>query len=154
MRENDYPSLKLKHADKWKLIWPKSGAPANYRSTIVLEPGQICSDTFIGCWFNSRQQVENFRTYFQTLFYRFSISETATDHNAISLVHRHLPDLVNIKNPRTGMIGWDSTWTDSDIEILLKDVLTEEDWQYIKKIAIEKDPVSRRQAAGEAKIAK
>ena len=124
---------------QYKLIWAKSGAPANWRNNIILEPDTIFSDTFIGAFFNSIHEAENYRTYFKTLFYRCMITETTTDHNAYRNVHRHCPDLSTITNPRTGLTGWDSDWTDDDLQELLKDYLTEDDWAYIKETALKSD---------------
>lgn len=122
-----------------KLIWAKSGAPANWRNNTILEPNVIFSDTFIGAFFNTLHEAENYRTYFKTLFYRCMITETATDHNAMKKIHRHCPDLSTITNPRTGLTGWDSDWSDDDLQELLKDYLTEDDWAYIKETALKSD---------------
>lgn len=138
---NDLISKKInqKDASSWKVVWPKSGAWANHRRSMVFKPDELFSDTFICAFFDSKDHANNFQTYFRTLFYRFIISETAADQNAYAGVHRYVPDLSTIQNPRTGKIGWESDWTDEDLKILFKDVLTDEDWEYIEKTALESD---------------
>lgn len=125
--------------DKWKVIWPKSGAYRGHRSTKLLKPGEVHSDTFISSFFESRDKAEGFESYFKTFFYRHLTTVTASDQNSYSTVHRFVPDLSGVENPRTGRIGWDSDWTDEDLKILFKDVLTDEDWDHIKKSALASD---------------
>lgn len=71
-----------------------------------------------------------------TYFYRFLISERASHHNSMRTVHEYVPDLSSITNPRTWLKGYESDWIDDDLRVILKDTLTDEDWQYTKEIAI------------------
>lgn len=140
----DYPALRLKVIDQWKLIWPEAGTYFSYRRTKILKPGEISSGTFTGVNFSSEEEVGNFKTYFCTLFYRFLLTERATNQHGLSRFHEYVPDLTFTTNPRTGLKGWQSEWTDADLKILFKDLLTEEDWIYIEKTAIQSDPTSLR----------
>lgn len=126
------------NVNKWKVIWPKSGAWANWRDNKILEPNEYFSDTFICCYFSSKKQCENFISYFKTYFYRFCETETATDHNAVRIVHKNVPDLSNIKNPRTGKIGWDSDWTNDDLKKVFT-FINDDEWKYIKEKALASD---------------
>lgn len=137
-------SLRIHNSDLWKLVWPKSGAPTNWRRTMIFAPNEFFSDTFICAFFETKAEAENFESYFKTKFYRFMISETASDQNAYSTVHRFVPDLAEVTNPRTGLVGYASDWTDEDLKKLFEDVLTPDDWDYIEKTAIESDPVGAK----------
>lgn len=136
--------LKLSKEDKWKLAWPITGSYASYRNAFILKPGELVSDTFIIKNFDVEKHALNFKSYFSTLFYRFVVSESSTSHHATRKVNSFCPDLSGAINPRTSLIGWESDWTDEDLKKLFEDVLTEEDWQYIEKVAIESDPVGAK----------
>lgn len=131
--------IKTVNIGKYKLVWPKSGAWANWRFSLILKPGEICTDTFIGVWFDTEEEAKNYQTYLKTKFYRFAISENAPTHNAYRGVHEFVPDLVNIVNPRTNRVGYSSDWTDEDLKKVFESVLTNEDWEYIVKTALTND---------------
>lgn len=131
--------VERKGFNNYKVVFPKSGAWANWRSYRILEHAVIYCDTFIGTYFDTLNECDNFVTYFTTYFYRFCTTETATNWDAMRSIHRFVPNLTNVENPRTGLTGWDSDWTDEDLKVLLKDYLTEDDWEYIEKIALESD---------------
>lgn len=139
--------LKLKNEECYKVFWPKAGPNFSWRRSVLLEPGQIASESFIGAFFSTREEALNFNTLVISKFARFCNTESATDHNAYRKVWDFVPDLKSTVNPRSGLVGWNSDWTDNDLKLLLKDVLTDEDWSYIEKVAVESDPVG-------AKIAK
>ena len=82
-------SIKINNENEnfYKVIWPKSGANANWRDTKVLKPKEYFTDTFINVYLKSEKQCENFISYFKTFFYRFCEVKTATDHNAYCTVH-------------------------------------------------------------------
>ena len=122
----------------YKVIWPKSGANANWRYTKILKPKEYFTDTFINVYLNSEEQCNNFIFFFKTLFYRFCEVKTATDHNAYRVVHSNIPNLKNIKNPRTDKIGWDSDWNEDDLKKLFT-FITEDEWKYIEEEALKSD---------------
>lgn len=145
--DKNAPDLKLQENTpfdyrKFKVIFGVAGgANAIYRKAIILEPNTISSAAFIGVYFNNEKQAANFLSYLKTYFYRALLFETSSNKiNVYANVHRFVPDLSTVTNPRTNKIGWDSDWTDDDLKILFKDVLTERDWAYIEKTAIESDP--------------
>lgn len=137
------PFLKTENIDRWKAAWSKTGAENNYRQAMVIEPGVIFAEQMQGIFFDSELHTKNFITYFRTNLYRFCLSTRALDRHAGRKLHI-VPDLVSVTNPRTGLIGYESDWTNEDLKKLFEDVLTEEDWTYIEKVAIESDPVGRR----------
>ena len=53
--------------------------------------------------------------------------------NSYSLI----PNLSNIKNPRTNKIGWESDWSNEDLQQLFN--LTDDEMEYIKEQAIQAD---------------
>lgn len=133
------PFLKKKNSEKWKLVWPITGAYASHRRKMVFKPGEVFSDTFICAFFDTEAEAENFGTYLSTLLYRFLNTESTPSHNANSSVHRHCPDLSGVVNPVTGITGWGSTWSDDDLKELLDGVLDDDDWEYIETTALNSD---------------
>ena len=133
-------SIKINNENEnfYKVIWPKSGANANWRDTKVLKPKEYFTDTFINVYLKSEKQCENFISYFKTFFYRFCEVKTATDHNAYCTVHQHIPNLQEIRNPRTNKIGWYSDWTNEDLKVIFS-FITEEEWKYIETEALKSD---------------
>ncbi len=62
--------------------------------------------------FDSKEEAENAYAFCQSKLFRYCVLETQVD------VHVHLsyyPWLGNVANPRTGLIGFKSDWTDDDI---------------------------------------
>lgn len=130
--------------EKYKVIWPKSGAWANWRDAgsidkcPIIKPHEYFTDTFINIYLNSEDECNNFITYFRTYLYRFCISECAISHNACCIVHKFVPNLSNIENPRTHKIGWNSKWTNDDLKKLFT-TITPDEWEYIKTQALKND---------------
>jgi hypothetical protein len=48
------------------------------------------------------------------------LTETASDQNAMSTIHRFIPDISKMTNPRTKKLGLNSEWTDSDLNLAFK----------------------------------
>lgn len=133
------PFLKLESIDQYKVIWPITGQYGAYRKTKLLAPQEIASDTFIMMTFDSEHHAQNFQTYYRTFFYRFVSTEATTSHHGTKKVHQFAPDLSTVTNPRTGLVGYDTDWTDDDLKILFQDILTAADWEYIQQVAIASD---------------
>ncbi|MDE6476618.1 MAG: hypothetical protein K2L48_00165 [Mycoplasmoidaceae bacterium] len=53
-------------------------------------------------------------------------------------MHKHVPDLSDVKNPRTGKIGWDSDWTNEDLKKIFS-FIHEDEWKYIEEKALSSD---------------
>lgn len=136
---NNHPKLKTTNIEKHKICWTRNGPWSSWRTCFYTEPNIGLSDAFLCAYFDTKNKALNFKTYFTTCFYRFCTTETATNWDAMRSIHRFVPNLTNVENPRTGLTGWDSDWTDEDLKVLLKDYLTEDDWEYIEKIALESD---------------
>lgn len=130
--------------DVWKVMMVKFNGAAVHRMNKILAPGEIHVDTFVSLKVENEQQGKNFLTYLKTLCYRFLLSEAAGgSHHAGRKEHRFVPNLSTITNPRTGLVGWDSDWTDTDLQELFKNILTVEEWEYIKKTALDSDGARR-----------
>lgn len=79
---------------------------------------------------DSRLRADNMLSYVSTAFAEYCMRSSLPAR--MSAVAANLPDVSSTLNPRTGKIGWDSDWTDDDLKILFKDVLTEDDWKRIE----------------------
>lgn len=129
-----------KDIPKWKSMFPKTGASFIYRNLGPIgEPNTLSTNTWLCRSFDTEQETLGFNSYLQTYFYRYLVVLRSVTHNAYANVHRFVPDLVNVINPRTGKIGYESDWTDDDLVVLFKDVLTVEDWKHIKATAVAAD---------------
>lgn len=141
-KNNDGISLKEgKFSYKlYKVVFPRSGgAYSTWRKSFIMNPYEIYSSAFLSINTDSEERANNVLSYIKTLFYRFVHSEAAPTITNSPSTHRFAPDLSTITNPRTGLTGWDSDWTDDDLQELLKDYLTEDDWAYIKETALKSD---------------
>lgn len=122
---------------KWKSMISKTDAHYLYRNLGPIgEPNTLSTDTWLCRNFDTKQEVEGFNSYVQTYFYRYLLSLRIVSHIAYANIHRFVPDLKEVKNPRTGKIGYQSDWTDDDLVELFKDSLTHDDWRHIKKTAV------------------
>ena len=124
----------------WKVLIPKTGASVFYRNLGPLgEPETLSTNTWICRTFGTKNEANGFSSYLRTYFYRYLVSIRSVTHNAYANVHRFVPDLANVKNPRTGKMGYESDWIDDDLKIVFKGFLTEEDWKHIKATAVAAD---------------
>lgn len=139
----DFPHLRLKFLQDWKVVWPEAGNHYSYRRSLILPPGVGVSATFIGASFKSEDEAKSFQSYFSTHLYRFLLSQRATNQHGLSTFHEFVPDLSHVVHPQTGVKGWASEWTDEALKLLLKGVLTPEDWEYLERVAQEADPAPR-----------
>ena len=133
------PFLKDVGFNKYKSVFPRTGAWRMWRYCRVLNPGELISDTFLCVNFNTYEEAYNYNSYIKTYFFRFILTETAPAHNVSKHTHKNIPDLKNIVNPRTGLTGYHSSWTDNDLKLLFKDYLSDNDWDYIKEVALKSD---------------
>ena len=130
----------MEYIHSWKSLIPKTNAHLLYRNLGPLgEPMSLPNNTWLARCFASLEEVENFNSYLRTYLYRYLVSIRATSHNAYANVHRWVPDLSGVENPRTGMVGYGSDWRDDDLRAIFQGVLTEEDWSYIKATAMAAD---------------
>ncbi len=113
--------------------------PTNWRKTIILKPGEIYSDSFIGVRFDSQEECRNFISYFQTNLYRFCLTVALTNWSAMTKTHRFAPNVGSLKNPHSGLVGFRSDWTNADLRELFP--LSDGQWDHIEKVALaEKKP--------------
>ena len=126
----DSPYLKTNNIEKWKLIFPRTVAESIYRRTKILKPYEIFTDTFLCCFLDTEEQAKNLQTYFQTYLFRYLLINRATTQAIQRQIYSLIPNLTNIKNPRTNKIGWNSDWTNEDLQELFD--LTNDEMEYIK----------------------
>lgn len=141
----------FKPLQKVKLIFPMTGTQRSYRDSLIIDSHEEYSNYWIPVFFDSREEAQNFRSYLGTLFYRGLLAMGTVSQNATRSTHRFVPDLSNVCNPRTKKVGWNSDWTDDDLKELFKEVLTDEDWAYIEKTAIESDPAGLRRSSEQSR---
>ena len=83
----------------------------------IAPPGETYSFSWMSKSFHTEQESRNFESYMKTYFYRFLLSlRVSRTQTAYANVHRFVPDLETIVNPRTGLTGYHSDWTDDDLE--------------------------------------
>lgn len=125
---------------KYKSMIPKTRAYFAYRNLGPIgEPNTLSTNTWLSRSFDTEQETLGFNSYLQTYFYRYLLVLRSVTHNAYANVHRFVPDLVSVKNPRTGKVGYESDWIDDDLVELFKDILTMDDWKHIKATAVAAD---------------
>lgn len=129
----DTPSRILPESkESWKVVFPKSGANRVARDSFIAKPNELYTDTFISAFFESEEEAKSYQSYLKTSFYNFMLIQTAHNQHANRNVHRFIPDISGQINPRTGLIGWNSNWTDDDLKELFFDCFDASDWEYIE----------------------
>ena len=113
---NDLPTAAKNILNQWKVALNYRGVPTILPPRVV--PGRIRPIIYSA---PSKNLVDNFLSYWDTVF-RCYLSQKS----------EQVPDLSEVENPRTHKIGWLSDWTDGDLKIVFKDVLTEDDWKHIE----------------------
>lgn len=147
--DKKFDKLKLQEDSKfsynrYKVVFGQAGgANTTWRKAFVAPKDSVVTASYLGIYFDTEKEAQNFMGYIRTLLYRFAHGESAPTHHTSPSTHRFVPDLSTIKNPRTGLVGWDSDWTDDDLKQLFNDVLTAEDWKYIEETALNSDPTTR-----------
>lgn len=130
---------------RWKIVASqgqvsKRPSTANYFTVddehIVGETWSILND------FSTELEANNFCTYLNCNFSRKLLAESRGAK--VAGWGSFVPDLATVTNPRTGLVGYESDWTDEDLKKLFEDVLTEDDWKYIEKVAVESDPAGAK----------
>ncbi len=114
--------------DGWKLLVPEAfgerGAkPARVLGRpVVAKPGEVCTQTYlvIGL-FNTKQEVQNFETYYHTKFFRFLVSLRKITQDAGRSTYSWVP-----------VQQWDRQWTDK--ALYKKYSLTKEEGDYIESV--------------------
>lgn len=134
---NKTVKTKLGNKDKWKVCYGKMGANTIYRRLFIIEPNKICSDSFLCIYADTKLQAENIITYLKTYFVRYLIKLNQITFSACRNVFASVPDISNKLNPRTNKIGWESDWSNEDLQQLFN--LTNDEMEYIKEQAIQAD---------------
>jgi hypothetical protein len=125
---------------KYQVLMSKTEAQMIYRNFgPIAGPNTLCTPTWICRSFDSKIEAENYVSYATTYFYRYLLVLRRVSQIASPNIHRFVPDLKDVKNPRTGKVGYQSDWIDDDLVEIFKDVLTPEDWCHIKKTAVAAD---------------
>lgn len=135
--DKNAPFLKLNNLNKWKFVFPKSGAESIYRRTLILKPNEIFTDTWLNVFVDTEQQARNVESYFKTYLFRYLLICKTSTQNVYADAYLLVPNLSNIKNPRTNKIGWESDWSNEDLQKLFN--FTDDEMEYIKEQAIQAD---------------
>lgn len=145
LNELEETNRNKKFLSSWVALVPNTNANIFYRNLgPICEPGSLYAQSWVGRAFETRDELLGFRSYLTTYFYRYLVSIRSVSHIALANIHRFVPDLATVTNPRTGLVGYESDWTDDDLKMLFEGVLTEEDWKYIEKVAVESDPAGAK----------
>jgi hypothetical protein len=129
---------------KWKVFFMRSDPKALYRKNIFIAPPKsIATNAWMGRLFDSEEEAKNYKSYLASFLYRYLLNLKSTGISVVANSHSLVPDLAKCKNLRTGLVGWESDWNDEDLKQLFKEVLTDDDWEYIERVAIESDPSSQ-----------
>ena len=130
---------------KYKIMWSVTGGAYKARresNTLgIFKPNEIGSGQYIGIYFDVPELAKNYQSYMNTKLHQFCLFEFSPENSfsAYANIFTYVPDLSTITNPRTGKVGWESDWTDADLKTLLADVITEDEWAYIERVALESD---------------
>lgn len=122
----------VKRVDKWQLLFLRSSPEKLYHyNVVVAEPGSLGTNSWMARNFESCQEAENFQTYLATHFYRYLLGLKAIGVSVVAEAHSFVPELSDTLNPRTKLIGYESDWTDEDLQEVFINILTVDDWNYI-----------------------
>jgi site-specific DNA-methyltransferase (adenine-specific) len=117
--------------DKWKLLIPKAPIagqtdftkPVRFyydENTRIAEPGECCTETYLVAGaFDSRQEVESFRTYLYTKIARFLLLQTVISQDVTRKNFAFVPDLAPYKEDYTDNLLRERWGIDAD------------DWEFI-----------------------
>jgi site-specific DNA-methyltransferase (adenine-specific) len=130
-------TIRKERLNKWKLLFPRSTAESIYRRSFVGEPDLISTDTCLCIFVETKEQAENLKGYFATYLFRFLLKTNCNTPHVMAKAYSLVPNLEKNINLRTGKIGWDSDWTDADLQQLFN--LSEDEMKYIKDKAIAAD---------------
>jgi site-specific DNA-methyltransferase (adenine-specific) len=114
--------------DLWKVLTPKAGSDGGQKipdvvlgKPLVVEPGSICTQTFIAFWADSEAAALSIRSYYTTKFFRFLVSLRKITQDALRGTYTWVPQQT-----------WDRTWTDA--ELYRKYDLTDEEIAFIESM--------------------
>lgn len=100
--------------DKYKVII-KDTTRSTGIEPVLLGPGMIYSDQFIGAMFSTENEAIGFISYMRTELFQSVIKSMTYDWHVTRDSMRYMPDLSAIVNMRTGLTGYESDWTDGDL---------------------------------------
>lgn len=122
---NDYPLPSNNPSlNKWKLFVTRNWGIGSFSDVpsqpIIASPGELCTETFIEFGpFDSKKEVENVLSYFQTKFFRVLVSIKKQDQGASKSVYHYVP-----------MQNFKKNWTDK--ELFDKYKFTKEEIEFIQ----------------------
>ena len=84
--------------NKWKLLIPaasgKGGMDENFYNRIeVAHPGEVCSESFVFFDFDSREELDNFRSYLTTNFFSYLVRLRKIKQHVTCDVFKWVPDI-------------------------------------------------------------
>jgi site-specific DNA-methyltransferase (adenine-specific) len=117
--------------NKWKLLIPKApiagqtdfSKPVKFYydgNTRISKPGECCTESWIvACAFNTKKEVESFKSYLFTKIVRFLLLQTVISQDVTRKNFSLIPDLGKYEGDFTDKL------------LIKKWKLTEEEWKYI-----------------------
>jgi len=117
--------------NKWKLLIPKApiagqtdfSKPVKFYydgNTRISKPGECCTESWIvACAFNTKKEVESFKSYLFTKIVRFLLLQTVISQDVTRKNFSLIPDLGKYEDDFTDKL------------LIKKWKLTEEEWKYI-----------------------
>ena len=95
----DFTGTKI---DKWKLMIPaacgKGGMSENFYNRIEIgEPGDVCSESFVFFDFDSKEELEVFKSYLETNFFSYLVRLRKIKQHVTSDIFKWVPDIDLLK---------------------------------------------------------
>ena len=122
---------RFKIKDKWKLLIPRApiagqtdfSKPVGFYydgNTRIAKPGEICTESWlVACSFNSKEEVESFKSYLFTKTVRFLLLQTVVSQDIPREKFVFIPHLEK----------YTETFTDEKLKKRWN--ITEDEWQFI-----------------------
>lgn len=117
--------------NRWKVL-TRSGIQGHESKLefLISAPGTAIARSYVVVRsFTSESEAQGFMSYLQTEFAKRLLRESIVGR--LSALGVFLPDLSHAVNPSTGLIGWESSWSDNDLRELFFNILTDSDWEYL-----------------------
>ena len=128
------------YLNKWKLLIPKApiagqtdfSKPVRFyhdRNAFIAKPGEACTESYIvACAFQTRREVQSFKSYLFTKLVRFLILQTVVSQDVNRMNFSFVP-----------VVSFDQIWDDHQLR--QKWSLSEDDWNYVDSRILPTDEV-------------
>ncbi|MCU0783508.1 MAG: hypothetical protein MUF81_05560 [Verrucomicrobia bacterium] len=128
------------YLNKWKLLIPKApiagqtdfSKPVRFyhdKNAFIAKPGEACTESYIvACAFQTRREVQSFKSYLFTKLVRFLILQTVVSQDVNRMNFSFVP-----------VVSFDRIWDDHQLRE--KWSLSEDDWNYVDSRILPTDEV-------------